>query len=146
MLIRKITRLCAVLVFSGVSSVALSQILYFHDAIQLIDDQGLADIPSDYTSIAANAFSNTNVRVVKIPSTVTYIGDRAFKNTHLLQQVNIPEGMATIPMEAFYNSNIPSLILPSSIDTIVSLVGVLLTLKHPKTRELSIIYAEWRCV
>ena len=83
MLAKKIIRLCAVLVLSGVSSIAMSQTLTFGDAIRLIDENGHAVIPSNYTHIGESAFKATNLKTVDIPDSVSSIGVSAFQNSEL---------------------------------------------------------------
>ena len=109
MLAKKIIRFCAVLVWSGVSSIAFSQSLSFMDALQLINDEGTAEIPDNYTSIAGDAFAHTTVVKVIIPNSVTSIGDGAFRETSHLEEVILPSTITTIPANAFENSNLSNI-------------------------------------
>ena len=91
-------------------------------ATDLIDD-GEADIPYGYTTIADNAYyssfyENTNLTSVNIPNSVTTIGSSAFRNTNLTS-VNIPNSVTTIGSVAFFNcTSLTSVTIGNSVETI----------------------------
>jgi len=114
MLVKKIIRLFAVLVLSGVSSVAVSNTLYWEEALQLVDQNGIAIIPEGYTSIGSEAFRGSNVKVVNLPSSLTHIESGAFKYTSQLEHITIPDSVTSIADYAFQYSAIKTIDLPDS--------------------------------
>ncbi|MDA9570094.1 leucine-rich repeat domain-containing protein [Porticoccaceae bacterium] len=119
MSVRKLIRLCAVLVLSGFSSVAVSQTLTFSEAIHLIDEEGHAEIPSHYTEIGAYAFRNlADLKSISIPSTVISIGDEAFFGTSNLSQALLSSGIEIIGNSAFEGSGIKKITLPPTLTRI----------------------------
>ena len=89
MLVKRIGRLCALLVFSGVSSISLSQTFTFTDALAFIDDEGVIVVPDTYTSIGYGAFQHTSVVDVTLPETINFMGQYAFADTPNLRKINI---------------------------------------------------------
>ena len=119
MLVKKIIRLCVVLVLSGVSSITFSQSLTFMDALQLIDDEGTAEIPDNYTSIGNEVFKNTGVKKVVLPSTINSIGQSAFENAINLHEINLPSGISSIGQRAFYGtSSLENISIPETVTRI----------------------------
>ena len=142
MLVRKIIGLCAALVLSGVSSVAISQNFTFSDALQNVQDDGSLIVPDGYTSIGQNAFKDILVTSVTLPNSITriedyafdgsglteiilsdslnYIGNYAFRNTENLTQINFPNTLTYISNNAFERSGLTDVVIPESISTIGS--------------------------
>ena len=119
MLCKKIIRLCAVLVLSGVSSIAVSQSLSFMDALQFVDDEGTAEIPENYTSIGYGAFQNSGVKKVVLPSTINSIQGSAFANAINLHEINLPSGISSIGPGAFYGaSSLENITIPETVTRI----------------------------
>ena len=118
MLAKKIIRLFAVLVLSGVSSIAFSETFTFSDALELMDENGHVTISDNYTEIGQNAFNSTAVVSVTIPSTVSSIGNYAFANTPKLEEIVIPDSITSIPDYAFKESGLSRVTLHSNISNI----------------------------
>ncbi len=93
------------------------------------------------TEIASYAFEDSDLELISIPASVTIIGAYAFNHTPWLDQMTdeqpvfvinnilidarkatgdvvIPEGVTTIPMNAFYGLDINSVHLPNSLVSI----------------------------
>jgi hypothetical protein len=133
-----------VLVLLPLSSLALSNYstLDRPAALALIDENGHAEIPNNYTSIGADAFKQSDLKSVTIPDGITNIGDNAFSSTQLtsieipnsvvtieqyafawtysLTSLTLGNSLQTIEGSAFYNSGIINLILPDSVTSIGS--------------------------
>ena len=120
MLVKRIGRLCAVLVLSGVSSVAFSETFTFSDALELMDENGHVTISDNYTKIGSSAFANTGVVSVTIPNTVTSMGSYSFKNTPNLVEIVIPDSITEIPQSAFEYSGLSKITLHSNVTSIGS--------------------------
>ena len=140
MLVKRIGRLCAVLVLSGVSSVAISQNFTFSDVLQNVQDDGSVIVPDGYTSIAQNAFKDVLVTSVTLPNSITriedyafdgsglteiilsdslnYIGKYAFRSTKNLTQINFPNTLTFISNNAFERSGLTDVVIPESISSI----------------------------
>ena len=118
MLVKRIGRLCAVLVLSGVSSVAFSETFTFSDALELMDENGHVTIPNNFTAIGQNAFNSTAVVSVTIPSTVSSMGNYAFANTPKLEEIVIPDSITSIPDYAFKESGLSRVTLHSNVTSI----------------------------
>ncbi len=86
---------------------------------------------SPVTAIANGAFSPFRNRVIvkngrflktitkiTLPDSITEIGANAFDECRSLSSINIPEGVAEIPMSAFSRTAIESIVLPSGLKTI----------------------------
>jgi hypothetical protein len=121
-------------------------------ASALIDENGHAEIPETYTTIASNAFQNrssltsvsipnsvthvesnafsgSSLRSVIIPNSVIYLGERAFQNTPL-NEVTLSSSIDTIPRYTFNGTNLTSLIIPDSVTTIEEYAFYDLPIKH----------------
>lgn len=59
-------------------------------------------IPEGTTTIANNAYKNTNYKCVVIPNSVTKIGGYAFQNCSSLTGITIPDSVTSIGPSAFY--------------------------------------------
>ena len=76
-------------------------------------------LSNSLTSIENNVFNSCNfLTSIDIPNTVTSIGDGAFSNCMNLTTANIPDGVTYIGRDAFMFTNLNSLTLPSSLQTI----------------------------
>ena len=74
-----------------------SEVLYDNAAIALIDSNGHAEIPENYTSIDIRAFDGAQtLRSVTIPDSITKIGEYAFSNTPYLTSIVIPSSVTAI--------------------------------------------------
>ena len=118
MLAKKIIRLCAALVLSGVYCHAYSETLNGWDAINLIDNNGLAEVPENYTIIGENAFSNTSVKKVVLGENVTSIGNGAFAYTDFLSEVSLTSSITAIPENAFLSSGLEIITGLQNVQTI----------------------------
>lgn len=80
------------------------------------------EIPNGITSIPDSAFNNSsggfpNIVSVEIPYGVTSIGQTAFRTSPISNPIVLPETVTTIKAYAFKGSNIPSVVIPSSVTT-----------------------------
>jgi hypothetical protein len=114
MLLKSLARICAVLFLSGVSSFAVSNTLYWEEALQLVDENGIAIIPEGYTSIGSESFRGSNVKVVNLPSSIMNIESDAFKYTSQLEHITIPDSVTAIGNRAFQYSALKTIDLPES--------------------------------
>src|SRR5690606_20573219 len=76
---------------------------------------------SNVESIGSRTFygmTNLNTLVIEEGSKLQTIGASAFQNTTRLLSVNLPEGLTTIGANAFNNSGITSVIIPSTVTSI----------------------------
>ena len=107
----------ALIVFTlAVSFNATSEVLTDNAAVALIDSNGHAEIPTNYTSIAEGAFDGVQaLRSVTIPSSITTIGQTAFKDTPYLISVEIPNSVTAILDGVFAGSGLKSITIPSSV-------------------------------
>jgi hypothetical protein len=96
-----------------------AETLRWTDAIQLIDQNGHAQIPADYTAIGDYAFKNTSLRTISIPSTISSIGEGAFQNS-LLTSVSIPNTVSIIENSTFSGTPLTEIFIP---DTVTSIGG-----------------------
>ena len=101
------------------TSSAISQVLYQGDAVQLIDENGHAEIPNTYTSIANEAFRyKSELLSVNIPDSITEIGSDAFGSTGIVSVV-IPDSVHTIGFRAFMHaSSLENVVLGNGEDII----------------------------
>ena len=79
-------------------------------------------LPNTVTSIADNAFSETNLTSVRISSSVVSIGESAFSDCENLTSVTFEAGsrLESIGYGAFVETNITSITIPSSVTSIGS--------------------------
>ncbi len=93
-----------------------SEVLTDNLAEALIDSNGHAEIPSNYTSIAERAFDGVQaLKSVTIPNSITSIGLYAFADTPYLSAVEIPQSVNAILDGVFRGSGIKSITIPSSV-------------------------------
>ena len=85
--------------------------------IQLIDnDKETYDVIDGAAAIDPYAFAyHDHISNVRIPSSVLSIGESAFRVCKNLRTVNLPEGLERIEDEAFFDTNLESLAIPSSL-------------------------------
>ncbi len=69
------------------------------------------------TSIGNFAFSQKNLKVLKLPSTLTSIGTWAFERNQLTI-LDLPEGVTSIGDGAFNGNHLQSIVLPSTLTSI----------------------------
>ena len=100
------------------SSAALSETLMFNQAINLIDENGQALIPENYTAIGSHAFRYTHVTKILIPDSIETIGPYAFADTPNLREVILPSTVSIIPNYAFYQSGITEFLISDNITEI----------------------------
>lgn len=78
-------------------------------------------IPEGTTTIADNAYKDTNYKCVVIPDSVTTIGHYAFQNCSSLTNITIPDSVTSIGEYAFHNcDNLTSITIPNSVTSIGS--------------------------
>ena len=78
-------------------------------------------IPEGTTTIADEAYKNTNYKCVVIPDSVTTIGHYAFQNCSSLTNITIPDSVTSIGEYAFHNcDNLTSITIPNSVTSIGS--------------------------
>ena len=75
-------------------------------------------IPSEYTSIADNAFKETNLASLIIPNTITSIGNNAFSSNLQLTSIAIPESVQFIGNHAFADCGLLDVTVPDSVESI----------------------------
>ena len=73
------------------------------------------------TSIGALVFCDTDVVSVTLPSTLTKIGDRAFKWCDSLEEINLPDSLTYLGIEAFYCTKLEEVTIPAGIGVIEDL-------------------------
>lgn len=70
-------------------------------------------------AIDPGAFADhPSIEEVSIPESVVSIGDAAFKNCSALRWLRTEEGLQSIGKEAFLNTSLESICIPSAVDTI----------------------------
>lgn len=82
-------------------------------SLQALD---MADVPT--TEIPASAFTGNSFKYYVFPKTLKKIGEKAFYDRYLSGIISLPEGLEEIGVNAFYNNNIISCKLPSTITTL----------------------------
>ncbi len=71
------------------------------------------------TSTEAYAFNNSTYLItVTLPGTLKELGRYTFNRCTSLEQVNIPDGITTIPYGCFFGTGITSMTLPESVTSI----------------------------
>lgn len=101
------------------SCTVVAEVLTDTAAEALIDSNGHAEIPTNYTSIAEGAFDGVQaLRSLTIPTSITDIGRSAFKDTPYLTSVEIPNSVSAILDNVFAGSGVKSIIIPSSVSYI----------------------------
>ena len=76
-------------------------------------------IPDSVTGMGTNTFSGcTALKMAKLPKGRITITNGTFKNCSSLKTVNIPDNVKTIGDDAFYNTAIPEIELPSNVNLI----------------------------
>ena len=83
---------------------------------ELIIPEGVTVIPEDVYGFGT--FSNNSFSKVVFPSTLKVIGTKAFSYNNRLQAIKIKEGVTTIGANAFDYSQLKSVELPSTLQTI----------------------------
>lgn len=74
------------------------------------------EIPNGVTSIADNAFNDSNIEAVKISDGVVGIGESAFEDCILLEKVTLPQSLNQIGWGAFYGcSELTSVTIPENV-------------------------------
>lgn len=81
---------------------------------------GILNYKNNITQIGSFGFGDSAVRLKKVilPDGVTIIGINCFNGCSNLEEVNFPEGLKTIQIGSFNNTNLKEIILPESVDTI----------------------------
>ncbi len=70
-------------------------------------------------AIDADAFANhPSIAEVDLPSSISVVGEAAFKNCHMLRRVKITEGLHKIGKEAFLDTSLESVVIPSTLEEI----------------------------
>ena len=76
------------------------------------------------TTIGPAAFKGCiNLNNVVISENLEKLYDESFKNCISLKQINLPYGLSYIGAEAFYNSGLTSIVIPSSVTTMTCYDG-----------------------
>lgn len=71
------------------------------------------------TTISEDAFFDCNALTsISLPSTITDIGKRAFGSCDNLREVTLNEGLKRIAESAFMSVDLPSLVLPASLESV----------------------------
>lgn len=82
-------------------------------------DMAQITLSSRLTKIEDGAFTNCRkVQHITVPSGVTELGAGAFSNVNSLQSVDLPEGLRIIGANAFTNTDLTSIKIPSTVETI----------------------------
>jgi hypothetical protein len=101
------------------SSSLIAQTLNFNDAVTLIDENGHAEIPVDYTAVGANAFRNlAALKTLTVPSSIISIGNGAFAGTANLLQINLTSGLESIGDSAFEQSGLLGIDIPPTVTSV----------------------------
>lgn len=89
-------------------------------SLELINEEGILEIPSNVTKIDSGAFSTVpNLKKVIIPGNVEEIASDAFSNNASLESVIIEEGVKRIGLRAFKQcKNLKSVSIPDSVTSI----------------------------
>jgi hypothetical protein len=97
----------------------IAQTLNFNDAVTLIDENGHAEIPVDYTAVGANAFRNlAALKTLTVPSSIISIGNGAFAGTANLLQINLTSGLESIGDSAFEQSGLLGIDIPPTVTSV----------------------------
>jgi hypothetical protein len=97
------------------SSAALSETLNFSDVLTLIDENGIAVIPDNYTAIGSSAFESTNVREIIMSDSIVSIGQSAFRNTLSLKNIQLSQNITVIPEYTFTSTGLTHIDIPESV-------------------------------
>jgi hypothetical protein len=112
---------------------ALTGELVLHDGITEIGSQAFYNCPvtsisigSGITVLSEECFRGTAITSIKLPATVTEIQDGAFDSCANLVDIVIPEGITSIPEDAFWKAGVKtstekaeiSVTLPKSVTTV----------------------------
>ena len=86
-----------------------------------INETGLPDKNGKYrvVRIAANGFSQSNVKSVSLPNSVTEIGNNAFYRCYEMTSINLGQGLVSIGDNAFEDcQKLTGVTLPNSVTTV----------------------------
>lgn len=78
-------------------------------------------IPEGITKIGKGAFQSTEFKtnsILTLPTTLREIGEDCFFSTSIKTELVIPEGITELMSRTFYQTTIPSIVLPNSLTTI----------------------------
>lgn len=64
------------------------------------------------------AFYSCSLSFITLPNTLTSIGSCAFYNDKKLKSISLPSGITSIPQKAFFNSQLLTISIPYSVNTI----------------------------
>ena len=77
------------------------------------------ELPPQLEEVAGGLFNDcSGLTKITIPSSVKKISARAFKNCYRLESVTLSEGLCEIGYEAFWCTNLKSLDIPKSVETL----------------------------
>lgn len=93
--------------------------LYFAHNLY-IDGTYLAQlqIPSDISTVVANAFTGCNIRKLTLTDNVKIIGERAFSSCSFLDDVELGHGLQQIGAYAFSGTAITAITIPDTAETV----------------------------
>jgi hypothetical protein len=103
-------------------------------ALNLIDENGHAEIPDFYTSIGNSAFSESQLSSIAIPDSIEFIGWSAFADSQL-ESVIIPNSVTDLGGYAFMNTPLMSAELGDNICVINEFTFSNTLLEHIKIPE-----------
>lgn len=76
-------------------------------------------LPTSVTTIGKKAFQDcTNLQSVVLPDSLPAIPEALFRGCTSLQRVNMPEGVTSIGINAFRGTQLKSIVIPSSVQSI----------------------------
>jgi hypothetical protein len=82
-------------------------------------DIGIMELPSSLKSIDEGAFASCrNLRALNLPEGLIRLGSRFISDCRLISEIEIPKTLRKISEQAFANSNISSIYIPSNVDSI----------------------------
>ena len=77
-----------------------------------------AIIQDGVTYIGARSFMDIYLSEVDIPDSVSRLGESAFFECYTLKSIKLPNGIKTIPADAFWHCGLEEIILPNQLETI----------------------------